>query len=115
MIRQLMKYVHFLRKKFPHMEGVYLAYRDSRYRAMGKGKCVKCLVNGFSLTFELDPKDLCLSSELASEKIHEPLTMQLLTDIIKPGWTVVDIGSHLGYFPLFEACLVEPGGKVIAS
>jgi FkbM family methyltransferase len=68
----------------------------------------------FNLIFETNLRDEGLSRELAAEKIHEPLTTRVLAEMIKPNWVVVDIGSHLGYFALFEACLVETNGKVIA-
>lgn len=113
MLKRLMRIINFIRRKFPYSEIIYLAYRDLRYWMFNRGKPVNCEIGGFNLTFELDPMDKGLSSELAIEKIHEPLSIQLLTEMVKPGWVIVDVGSHLGYFPVFEAKLVGPTGKVI--
>jgi FkbM family methyltransferase len=58
--------------------------------------------------------DRGLSRELAAYRIHEPLACQLLEQTLRPGMTVVDIGSNIGYYALLEARLVGAGGKVIA-
>jgi len=34
--------------------------------------------------------------------------------VVKPGWTVVDLGAHIGYFSLLLAKCVGPTGKVFA-
>jgi len=58
--------------------------------------------------------DRGLSRELAAYRIHEPLACQLLEQTLRPGMTVVDIGSNIGYYALLEARLVGSSGKVIA-
>jgi FkbM family methyltransferase len=55
-----------------------------------------------------------VSRELAVHRIHEPLATLMLQQYLKPGMTVVDVGSNIGYYALLESRLVEPGGKVIA-
>jgi FkbM family methyltransferase len=43
---------------------------------------------------------------------YEPETTQFFESFLRPGMTVVDVGSHVGYFTLLSARLVGPEGKV---
>jgi FkbM family methyltransferase len=45
---------------------------------------------------------------------YEPLTTKLLSDIIKPGDVVVDVGANIGYYTLLFSRLVGNAGKVYA-
>jgi FkbM family methyltransferase len=45
---------------------------------------------------------------------YEPLVVQVLTRLIQPGWTALDVGAHLGYFTLLLAHLVGEAGTVFA-
>jgi FkbM family methyltransferase len=45
---------------------------------------------------------------------HDPDVTDLLCKYIKPGFTVVDAGAHIGYFTLLISRLVGPRGKVFA-
>lgn len=58
--------------------------------------------------------DRGVSRELAVHRLHEPLSTSLLQEHLKPGMTVVDVGSNIGYFALLESRLVGPSGKVVA-
>jgi FkbM family methyltransferase len=60
------------------------------------------------------PGDRGLSRELAAYRIHEPLASTLLEQTLRPGMTVVDIGSNIGYYALMESRLVGSSGKVVA-
>ncbi len=44
-----------------------------------------------------------VSRELAVHRIHEPLATLLLQQHLKPGMTVVDVGSNIGYYALLES------------
>ncbi len=66
------------------------------------------------LRLYLNPNDLGLSTELAFERVHEPLLTETLQSVLRPGMTVVDVGANLGYFALLAAKAVGPQGKVIA-
>ncbi len=48
------------------------------------------------------------------EKPYEPDVIRALMQRVRPGWTCVDIGAHLGYFTLLLAHLVGETGHVIA-
>jgi len=45
---------------------------------------------------------------------HEPHVMQVMKDLVQPGWTAVDVGAHIGYSTLLMAQCVGPPGKVLA-
>jgi FkbM family methyltransferase len=44
----------------------------------------------------------------------EPEVLRAVTDIVKPGMTVIDIGAHIGYYTLLFAKCVGPNGRVVA-
>jgi len=58
--------------------------------------------------------DIGISEELRIFKIHEPLTTELIKNIVKEGMICIDLGSNLGYYTLLESKLVGNSGKVIA-
>lgn len=45
---------------------------------------------------------------------YEPQVIRGLLSTVQKGWTVVDIGAHVGYFALLLSKTVGPEGKVIA-
>lgn len=55
-----------------------------------------------------------ISEELRIFKIHEPLTTELIKNIVKEGMNCIDLGSNLGYYTLLESKLVGDSGKVFA-
>jgi len=45
---------------------------------------------------------------------HEPAVCKVIQEYVKPGYVVIDIGAHIGYFTLLFAKLVGEEGLVIA-
>ena len=45
---------------------------------------------------------------------YEPATAALLSRLLRPGDTLIDVGANLGFFSLIGSKAVGPGGKVIA-
>jgi FkbM family methyltransferase len=45
---------------------------------------------------------------------HEPSVVHGLEELVRPGWTAIDVGANIGYFTLLMANRVGPQGKVIA-
>ncbi len=45
---------------------------------------------------------------------YEPDVCRAIADIVKPGWTALDIGAHIGYHTLLLAKQVGKNGQVIA-
>jgi FkbM family methyltransferase len=46
--------------------------------------------------------------------LHEPNTIEVFRQLVRPGMTVVDIGANRGYFAVFLDHLVGPDGLVYA-
>jgi len=57
-------------------------------------------------------KDKGISSELIIYGVHEPLTTKLILSEIKPGMTILDIGSNIGYYAILESNLIGTTGKI---
>jgi FkbM family methyltransferase len=62
------------------------------------------------LVLELDPR---YESKLLRGDV-EPEVQRRLAELVRPGWTVWDVGASLGYFSLALARLVAPEGTVVA-
>lgn len=60
------------------------------------------------------PNDTGPGLYLASTGKYEPFETQLFLDCVKPGYTVLDIGAHVGYYTVLAAKLAESKGRVIA-
>lgn len=45
---------------------------------------------------------------------HEPEVQRAIMDTVKPGWSAVDIGGHVGYHVLLLSKMVGPSGRVTA-
>ena len=80
----------------------YLGAGRSLCRVLGRYKMV------------VDPADVGLSSHLLLDGYWEMWLTELLTQLVRPGMVVADIGANLGYFTLLMADLVGPAGHVHA-
>lgn len=58
--------------------------------------------------------DYGLSPHLMLEGYWEMWLTEVMTQVVKPGMVVADIGANLGYYTLMMAELVGPGGRVHA-
>lgn len=56
--------------------------------------------------------DFFIGATIAKQKTYEPAVSDLLTQLLHPGNTFVDIGANIGYFSLLAAHLVGPSGAV---
>lgn len=52
--------------------------------------------------------------EVYRQGTYEPLVAAAVARIVRPGWTVLDIGAHVGFFTLLMAKIVGDSGHVIA-
>ena len=55
----------------------------------------------------LIPDDVGLSKQLIEEGGRERASTEFITKILKPDWTVIDVGANLGYYALLEASRVN--------
>ena len=53
-------------------------------------------------------------SALLGDAATEPATRRLFRSLVKPGFTVVDVGANVGYYALTAAAAVGPTGRVVA-
>jgi len=60
------------------------------------------------------PEDRALAVHHAEGTLPEPGTMAVLSRLISPGQSFVDVGANVGLYTLFGARLVGPSGHVIA-
>ena len=87
-----------------------------RYRIMNNNRInpneTKIFVNGFEML--LRPNDPGISTELSLFKYHEPLNTKIISKLLKPGMTCLDIGGNIGYYVFLERKCVGKEGKIIA-
>jgi FkbM family methyltransferase len=60
------------------------------------------------------PDDRAVSQELLTRGVYEPHVTAMLSELLAPGMTFVDIGANIGYFSILAAQKVGEGGKVIS-
>jgi FkbM family methyltransferase len=70
-------------------------------------------ITPFALVVD-EERDKVIAPFLLRHKIWEPLETQIVLNIVKPGYTVVDIGANLGYYALLFSRLVGAEGRVHA-
>lgn len=59
------------------------------------------------------PDDDAISSHLIMDGFWEMWNTIFLAGFIRQGWTVLEVGAHLGYFGLLMSDLVGPTGRLI--
>ena len=67
-----------------------------------------------SVELELPAWDNVVAPWLEEYEEWEPAVTQTLTQLVQPGFTVLDVGAHVGIFTLLVSRLVGPSGRVIA-
>ena len=60
------------------------------------------------------PADYFIGGAIIRDQVYEPHITRLLTDLLRPGHTFIDVGANIGYFTLLAAALVGEPGRVIA-
>ncbi len=89
------------------MDQFYRQDAEKKLNGMDKGKTF------WDTPIKLIPQDYFSSSIYAFGLIKPALT-SFLVDFLKPGWTVIDVGAHLGYISMLAAALVRDEGKVVS-
>lgn len=62
----------------------------------------------------IDPKDMIVSQVLYTKRVWDPYTSAVFRKVLRKGDTVLDIGSHIGYYALLAAEIVGKHGSVTA-
>jgi FkbM family methyltransferase len=81
---------------------IYLGDRTALCRILGRYK-IYC-----------DTNDITICAHLLLEGYWEAWLSQFMARVVKPGWTVADVGANYGYYTLLFADLVGPEGRVVA-
>lgn len=79
---------------------------------LGEGRSLCRVLGRYKMM--VDTADVGLSSHLLLDGYWEMWLTELLTEIVRPGMKVVDVGANLGYFTLLMADLVGAAGHVSA-
>lgn len=69
-------------------------------------------VNDYCMKIDLN--DNVITPNLFLHGCWEPYESQLMTKLLRPGMTVVDVGAHAGYYSLLAARVVGPTGRVVS-
>ncbi|MDP8235650.1 MAG: FkbM family methyltransferase [Candidatus Erginobacter occultus] len=102
--------------------------RNLFYRLPGVGRVLRWFLNrALPAEDRLSPvritagplKGLWLEIDFQKEKFfwlgtHEPAVQKALRDLVKPGMTVYDVGTYIGFFTLLLSRAVGDTGRVIA-
>ncbi|WP_374686518.1 FkbM family methyltransferase [Promineifilum sp.] len=67
---------------------------------------------GFKMYVRLN--DNFIGAGIARNKHYEPHVTRVLKQLLRRGHTFIDVGANIGYFSLWAAKIVAPGGRVIA-
>ncbi len=60
----------------------------------------------------VEPDDDAISSHLIMDGFWEMWITIFLGGFVRPGWTVVEVGAHLGYYAMLLSDLVGPTGRL---
>ena len=66
------------------------------------------------MAFNISKNKSSVSKSLVFQKDYEFNETKLVKELIKPGWTVIDIGANFGWYSIHFSQLVEQNGKVFA-
>jgi FkbM family methyltransferase len=65
------------------------------------------------LSFQCDLRDV-IARDVCLTGVYEPQETRLVTRVLGPGMTFVDVGAHWGYFTLIAAARVGAAGTVVS-
>ncbi len=109
---------------FPLPEVEELRAVTSAYLEDGAGVVAALPVEAADAPFKTVRSDVGELAILAHDTVIAPYVEEhgvwereigdLLRSSVRPGWTVVDVGAHVGYFTVMAASLAGPTGRVVA-
>jgi FkbM family methyltransferase len=79
-----------------------------RFESDGQPRAVDLLLDRTSYSQRI------MLASLEAGQFYEPEVSYFLTNVLRPGDTVVDVGAHIGYFSVLAGRIVGPEGKVFA-
>ncbi|MDR0994337.1 MAG: FkbM family methyltransferase [Verrucomicrobiota bacterium] len=95
-----------------YCSGLYDRYSDwVRTRLPAEGM----VVDGPGFQIEIDaPQVSVIGRSLYRTGIWEPEVTDFVRKVVEPGWHMLDIGAHIGYYTLLFAKRTGEGGRVVA-
>jgi len=92
--------------------GTYKGIRAFLRRKLVDDEVVE--TNGFKMVVDRDLSAFDPTMVGTGKAVWEPEMVEFLSKIVKPGWTVMDLGAESGYFALLMSQLVGSSGRVYA-
>lgn len=65
------------------------------------------------ITMLLDTQTQGISKTLATKGVREEDMISLLEKYLKPGSTIIDCGSNIGFYPMLQAHIMENQGEIV--
>lgn len=93
-----------MRQIYGHVTLNHSPVKAARYWLSKKGK-VTTSIQGSLMELDLRDRGACV--DLWLDGIREPECTKYLQSILKPEWTVLEAGAHIGYYALMEARQVK--------
>ncbi len=94
--QRLEKQLNLRKPELTHPTLAEISFRDLRFK------------------IQLDPKNGLVDKKIFKDGVWEPKVAAAIYSALRPGDTFFDIGANVGFFTLFAAAKVGPGGMVHA-
>ena len=88
--------------------------KDEHFKLLRKMGVRFKIVEANGYRIKIDLRDNVISPFLFVHGCWEPYETQLMTSLLRPGMTVIDVGAHVGYHSLLAAKAVGSTGRVIS-
>lgn len=116
MAKKFMKFLHSIKrykKKFGYQIAfrVFLHYFFRFSKNLFTQNSDRVKLKNFVLSTNVN--DYGISKELKIFKIHEPINVNIISNLIKKNMICLDVGGNIGFYPLLESFLVGNNGKII--
>ncbi len=79
---------------------------------LGDHLALTCTIFGHKMV--VNTQDLSLSYHILLDGFWELWVTKIIQEVVKPGWTIVEVGANMGYYSLLMASLVGSTGRVYA-
>ncbi len=79
---------------------------------VGENRVLLKTANGFKMY--VDGRDVSIAPHLILDGVWEEWTEAVLRTLLRPGMTVFEVGTNVGFFTLIMAAAVGPGGKIFS-
>lgn len=99
-----------IRRILSQLDGQF--YPSAFQIRFGSDDLAEIVLDGIRLA--LDRQDYSVSTHIVGHGGYEPHLTSVFRRFLRPGMTVVDVGSNVGYYAMLAGRLVGPAGQVVA-